>query len=232
MADLFKITNLCKSYTQGLSLKVPVINDLNLEISSGDFISLMGASGSGKSTLLNLLGLLDSPNSGGIIFNNINIIELSSNEKAFFRNREFGFVFQGFNLLKRISILDNVALPLLYQGVERKIAKKDALKILNITGLNGLETRLPNQLSGGQQQRVAIARALVVNPRVILADEPTGNLDSKTAKEIMNIFVELNKEKGITVILVTHEFDIAQYSNRLIKMIDGRIVTDEINKKK
>ncbi len=232
MADLFKITNLCKSYTQGLSLKVPVINDLNLEISSGDFISLMGASGSGKSTLLNLLGLLDSPNSGGIIFNNINIIELSSNEKAFFRNREFGFVFQGFNLLKRISILDNVALPLLYQGVERKIAKKDALKILNITGLNGLETRLPNQLSGGQQQRVAIARALVVNPRVILADEPTGNLDSKTAKEIMNIFVELNKEKGITVILVTHEFDIAKYSNRLIKMIDGRIVTDEINNKK
>jgi putative ABC transport system ATP-binding protein len=187
----------------------------------------MGPSGSGKSTLLNLIGLLDQPNGGKIFFNGVNLTKLEPDDKARLRNKEFGFVFQGFNLLKRISILDNVALPLIYQGVERFVAREHAQVLLNSTGLDGLETRLPNQISGGQQQRVAIARALVVKPKLILADEPTGNLDSKTAGEIMSTFRKLNKKNGITIILVTHEADIAEFGSRIIKMRDGQILTDE-----
>ena len=226
MKPFIRIENLFKSYSQNTFSEVEVIKDLNLEIKSGDFLSLMGASGSGKSTLLNLIGLLDQPNRGEIFFDGINLTKLGQNEKARLRNKEFGFVFQGFNLLKRISILDNVALPLIYQGVDRFVAKQRAQILLNSTGLDGLERRLPNQISGGQQQRVAIARALVAKPKLILADEPTGNLDSKTAGEIMSTFSNLNSKSGITIILVTHEADIAEFGSRIIKMKDGQILTD------
>jgi len=157
----------------------------------------------------------------------MNLTNLEHNDKARLRNNEFGFVFQGFNLLKRISILDNVALPLIYQGVERFAAKERAQVLIKSTGLAGLESRLPNQISGGQQQRVAIARALIAKPKLILADEPTGNLDSKTAGEIMSMFRDLNAKSGITIILVTHEPEIAEFGSRIIKMKDGRILTDE-----
>ena len=226
MKHFIQIENLFKSYSQNTFSEVEVIKDLNLEIKSGDFLSLMGPSGSGKSTLLNLIGLLDQPNRGEIFFDGINLTKLGQNEKARLRNKEFGFVFQGFNLLKRISILDNVALPLIYQGVDRFVAKQRAQILLNSTGLDGLERRLPNQISGGQQQRVAIARALVAKPKLILADEPTGNLDSKTAGEIMSTFSNLNSKSGITIILVTHEADIAEFGSRIIKMKDGQILTD------
>ncbi len=226
MKPFIQIENLFKSYSQNTFSEVEVIKDLNLEIKSGDFLSLMGPSGSGKSTLLNLIGLLDQPNKGEIFFDGINITKLGQNEKARLRNKKFGFVFQGFNLLKRISILDNVALPLIYQGVDRFVARQRAQVLINSTGLNGLERRLPNQISGGQQQRVAIARALVANPKLILADEPTGNLDSKTAEEIMNTFSNLNSRSGITIILVTHEADIAEFGSRIIRMKDGQILTD------
>ena len=226
MKPFIQIEHLFKSYSQNTFSEVEVIKDLNLEIKSGDFLSLMGPSGSGKSTLLNLIGLLDQPNRGEIFFDGINLTKLGQNEKARLRNKEFGFVFQGFNLLKRISILDNVALPLIYQGVDRFVAKQRAQILLNSTGLDGLERRLPNQISGGQQQRVAIARALVAKPKLILADEPTGNLDSKTAGEIMSTFSNLNSKSGITIILVTHEADIAEFGSRIIRMKDGQILTD------
>lgn len=227
MKPFIQIENLFKSYSQNTFSEVEVIKGLNLEINSGDFLSLMGPSGSGKSTLLNLIGLLDQPNKGEIFFDGMNLTNLEHNDKARLRNNEFGFVFQGFNLLKRISILDNVALPLIYQGVERFAAKERAQVLIKSTGLAGLESRLPNQISGGQQQRVAIARALIAKPKLILADEPTGNLDSKTAGEIMSMFRDLNAKSGITIILVTHELDIAEFGSRIIKMKDGRILTDE-----
>ncbi len=227
MKPFIQIENLFKSYSQNTFSEVEVIKGLNLEINSGDFLSLMGPSGSGKSTLLNLIGLLDQPNKGEIFFDGMNLTNLEHNDKARLRNNEFGFVFQGFNLLKRISILDNVALPLIYQGVERFVARERAQVLIKSTGLAGLESRLPNQISGGQQQRVAIARALIAKPKLILADEPTGNLDSKTAGEIMGMFRDLNAKSGITIILVTHEPDIAEFGSRIIKMKDGRILTDE-----
>ena len=227
MKPFIQIENLFKSYSQNTFSEVEVIKGLNLEINSGDFLSLMGPSGSGKSTLLNLIGLLDQPNKGEIFFDGMNLTNLEHNDKARLRNNEFGFVFQGFNLLKRISILDNVALPLIYQGVERFAAKERAQVLIKSTGLAGLESRLPNQISGGQQQIVAIARALIAKPKLILADEPTGNLDSKTAGEIMSMFRDLNAKSGITIILVTHEPEIAEFGSRIIKMKDGRILTDE-----
>ena len=227
MKPFIQIENLFKSYSQNTFSEVEVIKGLNLEINSGDFLSLMGPSGSGKSTLLNLIGLLDQPNKGEIFFDGMNLTNLEHNDKARLRNNEFGFVFQGFNLLKRISILDNVALPLIYQGVERFVARERAQVLIKSTGLAGLESRLPNQISGGQQQRVAIARALIAKPKLILADEPTGNLDSKTAGEIMSMFRDLNAKSGITIILVTHEPEIAEFGSRIIKMKDGRILTDE-----
>jgi len=227
MKPFIQIENLFKSYSQNTFSEVEVIKGLNLEINSGDFLSLMGPSGSGKSTLLNLIGLLDQPNKGEIFFDGMNLTNLEHNDKARLRNNEFGFVFQGFNLLKRISILDNVALPLIYQGVERFAARERAQVLIKSTGLAGLESRLPNQISGGQQQRVAIARALIAKPKLILADEPTGNLDSKTAGEIMSMFRDLNAKSGITIILVTHEPEIAEFGSRIIKMKDGRILTDE-----
>ena len=227
MPNLISTDKLTKEYTENLIKPVRVLNNLCLTIGEGDFVSLMGPSGSGKSTLLNLLGLLDVPTNGKIFFDGLEISRLSRKKKAILRNISFGFIFQGFNLLKRHSVLDNVMMPLLYRKVSRKEASESARNVLEATGLIDFVERLPNQLSGGQQQRVAICRALVMKPKVILADEPTGNLDSVTAEQIMKILCDLNCDQGITVILVTHEREIAQYGNRLIKMRDGVIHDDE-----
>ncbi len=225
---IVSIKSLSKTYSKNLNAPVKVLDKVNLNIKNGDFVCLMGPSGSGKSTLLNLIGLLDIPTNGSIFFKGKEISTLSPNEKAKLRNRSFGFVFQGFNLLKRTSVIENVMLPLLYKGISRKDAMDEAKKVLELTGINEFETRLPSQLSGGQQQRVAISRALIVQPELILADEPTGNLDSKTAKQIMNVFSNLNKNHKITLILVTHEQEIASYGKRIIKMLDGSISSEEI----
>ena len=227
MSDLISTDKLTKEYTENLIKPVRVLNNLCLSIGEGDFVSLMGPSGSGKSTLLNLLGLLDVPTNGEIFFDGLEITRLTRKKKAILRNISFGFIFQGFNLLKRHSVLDNVMMPLLYRKVSRKEASESARNVLEATGLIDFVERLPNQLSGGQQQRVAICRALVMKPKLILADEPTGNLDSVTARQIMKILCDLNCDQGITVVLVTHEREIAHYGNRLIKMRDGVIHDDE-----
>lgn len=228
MHSLISVTDLYKEYSENLPEPVKVLRNLNLEIFRGEFVSLMGPSGSGKSTLLNMLGLLDVPTSGDVSFEERGISKLTSLEKARLRNSSFGFIFQGFNLLKKHSVLENVMLPLLYSKVQRGEAANAAKEILKSTGLEFLSNRLPSQLSGGQQQRVAICRALVVQPKVILADEPTGNLDSTTARQIMNILKELNQKNGITIILVTHEKEVAAYGSRLIQMKDGVVQTDEM----
>ena len=227
MPNLISTDKLTKEYTENLIKPVRVLNNLCLSIGEGDFVSLMGPSGSGKSTLLNLLGLLDVPTNGEIFFDGLEITRLTRKKKAILRNISFGFIFQGFNLLKRHSVLDNVMMPLLYRKVSRKEASESARNVLEATGLIDFVERLPNQLSGGQQQRVAICRALVMKPKLILADEPTGNLDSVTARQIMKILCDLNCDQGITVVLVTHEREIAQHGNRLIKMRDGIIHDDE-----
>ena len=228
--SLIKVEHLCKSYTLDRangSLDSPVLFDVSLDIGQGEFVAIMGHSGSGKSTLMNILGCLDTPSSGHYWFSGQDVASLSNDELAQIRNRNIGFVFQGFNLLKRMTALDNVATPLLYAGVNRSNSRKRALDKLRLTGLADFALYQPNQLSGGQQQRVAISRALVNQPQLILADEPTGNLDSQTSCEIMALFQQLNREQNITIVLVTHEDDIAAYANRLIRFKDGRVIHDE-----
>ena len=224
---LLSTSKLRKVYSKELLKPVDVLKGIDLNVRDGEVLSLMGPSGSGKSTLLNILGLLDLPTSGSVQFRGQVISGLNSDSKALLRNEKFGFVFQGFNLLKKNSVLENICLPLLYSGTSRTQAKKLADEVLDVTGLGDLGNRFPAQLSGGQQQRVAICRALIVEPELLLADEPTGSLDSVTASQIMNIFKQLNKEKGITIILVTHDAEIARYSSRLIRMQDGEIKSDE-----
>jgi putative ABC transport system ATP-binding protein len=192
----------------------------------GDFLAVMGQSGSGKSTLMNIFGCLDQATGGTYLLNGIDTLTLSRAELATIRNRTIGFVFQSFNLIKRMSVAENVALPLIYAGIARAKAHSKALEELDRVGLAEYAKRTPNQLSGGQQQRVAIARALVGDPPLILADEPTGNLDTHTSEEIMRSFQQLNAERGITILLVTHEPDIAAYSRRLVRLKDGRVVFD------
>ncbi|PTR15157.1 MULTISPECIES: ABC transporter ATP-binding protein [unclassified Nitrosospira] len=226
--NLSKIYSLDTSGSTGTSVNSQVLFDVNLVIPRGQFVAIMGHSGSGKSTLMNMLGCLDTPTSGHYWLDGRDIASLSDDELARVRNHNIGFVFQGFNLLKRMSALDNVATPLLYAGVSRAESRKRALSLLDQTGLARFATYQPNQLSGGQQQRVAICRALINNPPLILADEPTGNLDTQTSREIMTIFQTLNREHGITVVLVTHEDDVAAYTQRLVRLQDGRIVHDEI----
>jgi putative ABC transport system ATP-binding protein len=203
---------------------------VNLTIDDGDYVAIMGPSGSGKSTFMNILGCLDRPTKGEYKLDNQSVKSLNGNELAKLRNKTIGFVFQGFNLLARSSLLDNVSLPLVYASDSKSLREEKSKKLLEKVGLGKYLNSKPNQISGGQQQRVAIARALVNQPRIILADEPTGNLDSKTSEEIMDLFNALNKE-GITIIIVTHENDIADHASRQVRFLDGKIVEDRRNKK-
>lgn len=231
---LIQIEDLCKSYSlqgaDGKTITNQVLFSINLTINQGEFVAIMGHSGSGKSTLMNILGCLDTPTSGSYWLAGKNVAALSGDELAHIRNQSIGFVFQGFNLLKRMTALDNVATPLLYAGIGRSQSRKRALELLRRTGLESFAMHQPNQLSGGQQQRVAISRALINEPPLILADEPTGNLDTQTSREIMLLFEQLNRDQGITIVLVTHEDDIAAYAKRLIRLKDGHIILDQHNK--
>lgn len=220
---LISVSGLSKYYLENM----PVLKDVNFSINSGEFVAIMGHSGSGKSTLMNILGCLDTPTGGHYYLEGRDTAALNADELALLRNRLIGFVFQGFNLLPRSSILDNIGLPLLYAGKSKAERREKALLMLDRIGLAGFGERKPNQLSGGQQQRVAIARALVTDPKLILADEPTGNLDTQTGEDIMKIFHVLNEDHNITIILVTHEADIAAHAKRLIRVVDGRIASDQ-----
>lgn len=214
-----------KTYIMG-ETQVHALRGVSLTINEGEFVAIMGASGSGKSTTMNIIGCLDQPTRGTYILDGKDVSHMSKDERADIRNRKIGFVFQGFNLLARTSALENVELPMLYAGVESGERHERAMEALASVGLAGREQNHPNQLSGGQQQRVAVARALVNQPALILADEPTGNLDSRTSVEVMEIFQRLNRERGITLILVTHEPDIADYADRVVVFKDGRISKD------
>ncbi|WP_306396356.1 ABC transporter ATP-binding protein [Telluria beijingensis] len=222
---LIDIRGVTKTYVSG-SVETPVLHGVDLVVERGDFVSIMGASGSGKSTLMNILGCLDQATGGTYLLDGVDTRTLGRPALADIRNRKIGFVFQSFNLIKRMSLAENVALPLIYGGVGRGKAHERALAELERVGLGGFSTRTPNQLSGGQQQRVAIARALATDPPLLLADEPTGNLDTQTSDDIMNSFRQLNVDRGITIVLVTHEPDIAAVSRRLVRLKDGRVLYD------
>jgi putative ABC transport system ATP-binding protein len=220
---LIDLKQIFKTYQMG-STQINALNGLNCEIGEGEYVALMGPSGSGKSTLMNVIGCLDSPTSGSYLLNGNDVSKMSEDDLAKVRNVEIGFVFQSFNLLPRTSALENVALPLVYAGVGKKERLDRAQIVLEQVGLGDRGDHKPNELSGGQRQRVAIARALINNPSIVLADEPTGNLDSTSSLEIMNLFEEIHAE-GNTVVMVTHEEDIAEYAKRTIRMIDGKLAT-------
>lgn len=225
MEKIIETKQLTKTYQMG-DVAVQALRGIDLAVAPGEFVAIMGASGSGKSTLMNLLGCLDKPTSGDYLLDGINVNQLNKNEYADIRNQKIGFVFQGFNLLPRTSALENVELPLFYDRTKRVAnPKRAAIEALERVGLGDRIDHEPSQLSGGQQQRVAIARALVTQPSIILADEPTGNLDTKTSYDIMALFQELN-DQGITIILVTHEKDISEYAKRIVTMRDGLILDD------
>jgi len=224
---IIKTENLTKEYVAG-SQKVKALNGINLSVEKGEFISIMGPSGSGKTTLMNIIGCLDTPSAGSYYLNNKSVSTLNDDELAKIRNQEIGFVFQSFHLLARSSALDNVMLPLKYAGCSEDEAIRRSEKVLEKVGLSDRKKHAPSELSGGQQQRVAIARALVNKPSILFADEPTGNLDSKTGNDVMNLFKELNNQ-GQTIIIITHEDDIASQSNRIITIMDGLIKSDNRN---
>lgn len=226
--SLIKITNIKRDFVLGNEI-IHVLKGIDLNINKGEYVALMGPSGSGKSTLMNILGCLDTPTSGQYILNGKDVSQMSDDNLAEIRNKEIGFVFQTFNLLPRTTALNNVALPMIYAGYSKSERSARAEEVLNQVGLKDRMDHEPNQLSGGQRQRVAVARALVNRPSIILADEPTGNLDSKTSVEIMNLFNEIHAN-GNTVILVTHEEDIAAYAHRIIRLRDGIVESDKPNK--
>lgn len=228
---LIKLENIKKSYPLGDGM-LEILKGISLSIEHGEFVAIMGPSGSGKSTLMNILGCLDKPTSGTYLLGGENVGTFDNDQLATIRNKKIGFVFQGFNLLSRTSALENVELPMVYASVADSERHVKAIKALKAVGLEQRMHHQPNQLSGGQQQRVAIARALVTEAPIIFADEPTGNLDTKTSVEVMEMFTKFNKELGRTIILVTHEEDIALYADRIIKVVDGEIVSDKRNKKK
>ncbi len=225
---LIEVENATKIYKSG-DEEFKALNDVSLSINHGEFVAIMGASGSGKSTFMNLLGCLDKPNYGSYILDGIDIFSQDTDELAKIRNIKMGFVFQGFNLIARTSALENVQLPMVYYGISEKERQIRSYEALKIVGLEGREHHMPNQISGGQQQRVAIARAIINNPPLILADEPTGNLDTSTSIDIMNFFVKMNNEMNKTIVLVTHEDDIARYCKRIVRFKDGKIISDEVN---
>jgi putative ABC transport system ATP-binding protein len=227
MGKIIDIRNISKEYVLGEQL-IYALKDVSLNIDKNEYVALMGPSGSGKSTLMNILGCLDTPTNGTYILNGTDVSKMVDDELAYIRNKEIGFVFQTFNLLPRLTSFENVALPLIYAGIAEKERKERTEKVMEMVGLQDRMKNRPNQLSGGQRQRVAIARALINNPSIILADEPTGNLDSKTSHEIMSIFGEIHS-KGNTVILVTHEEDISKFAKRVVGLRDGLIEYDRFN---
>ncbi len=227
--DLIELKSICKTYHVGL-LDVRVLKGVSLVVGRGEFVSVMGSSGSGKSTLMNILGCLDRPTSGQYWLDGEEISRMSPDQRAFIRNHRVGFVFQNFNLLPRTSAIDNVMIPLAYSsnGISDRQGRERAITLLGKFGMADRIDHEPSQLSGGEQQRVAIARALINQPSIILADEPTGNLDSNTSNEVMSLFEQLNSEQGITIILVTHDKDVATHSKRIIRILDGMIKADEL----
>jgi putative ABC transport system ATP-binding protein len=227
MKEIIKLTNIARHYTIGTE-EIHALKSVSLSIHKNEYVALMGPSGSGKSTLMNILGCLDTPSTGEYILNDISVARMLDNDLAEVRNKEIGFVFQTFNLLPRSTALENVALPLVYSGISKAEREIRAKEVLDQVGLTNRMMHKPNELSGGQRQRVAIARALVNKPAIILADEPTGNLDSKTSVEIMGLFEEIHKN-GNTIILVTHEEDIARHAHRIVRLKDGLVETDEMN---
>jgi putative ABC transport system ATP-binding protein len=226
--DLIRLDGVTKVYGTG-EAQVVALDDVSLNIEAGEFVAVLGPSGSGKSTAMNILGCLDTPTAGNYYFRGIDVGSLTRDERALLRRNALGFVFQGFNLLKRTSALENLELPLIYRGAPPPDRHRLAHEALHLVGLEGREKHTASELSGGQQQRVAIARALVTNPDVIFADEPTGNLDSQKSHEIMRLFRELNETRGITIVLVTHEEDIAAYARRHVRFLDGHIESDRAN---
>ena len=228
MNQLIRVEEVHKTYRMG-DVEVPALRGINLTIAHGEFVAVMGSSGSGKSTFMNILGCLDRPSAGRYFLEGQEVGSLSADQWAYIRNKRIGFVFQGFNLLSRTSALENVELPMMYNGFASQERHRRAIEVLTLVGLGNRLDHTPNQLSGGQQQRVAIARALVNRPPLVLADEPTGNLDSVTSNEIMGLFQQLNRDQRISVILVTHESDIAAHARRQIVFRDGVVVSDQRN---
>ena len=227
---LIELKGVTKVYGTG-EAEVRALDGVDLRVDEGEFVAIMGPSGSGKSTAMNVIGCLDLPSDGDYLFMGAKANALSRNQRALLRRNFLGFVFQGFNLLARTTAVENVELPLIYRGMRQEERRRLALKALERVGLKDRANHNPSELSGGQQQRVAIARAIVTEPHVLLADEPTGNVDSKTSREIMDLLSSLNRDQGITILMVTHEPDMAEYANRLVRFVDGRIETDAHNEK-
>lgn len=228
MENLIRLIDIAKVYTIGGTIEVPALSSVSIDIKKNEYVAIMGPSGSGKSTLMNIIGCLDTPTRGVYILNNHDVSKMVDDQLAEVRNKEIGFVFQTFNLLPRYDALDNIQLPLIYAGVSKAERLERALKVIEQVGLTDRMHHKPNEMSGGQRQRVAVARALVSDPAIILADEPTGNLDSKTSVDIMHLFSEIH-QNGNTIVLVTHEEDIARYAHRIIRLRDGVVESDEPN---